>query len=227
MRKEHGTRSGQKRERLEINPSQVAAGALAAITAAVLGAKLGVAGTVVGAGMASVVGTVGASVYQHSIERTRDRVRARVGQPKDDEAPAEAVLLSHDAETVRLTVPPPPDEPSEAAKRRWPMVALAAVVAFVLGIGTLTGIELIKGSAVSGGDNRTTIGSVFAPHGQSTTTRPSQTTTTTPSPTTSPTSPPSSTTPTTTTGPTTTTTPTSTTTVNGTSTSASTPPGAG
>ena len=236
MSEEQGTTSAQKTEqktqKLEIKPTQVAAGALASITAAVLGSKLGVAGTVAGAGLASVVGTVGASVYQHSIERTRAHVRARVGQQAQDCPDEEpTVLLSHDAETVRLTVAPPSDEP--AAKRRWPMVVLTAAVAFVLGIAVLTGIELIKGGSISGGDSRTTLGSVFGQHGGNPPTHPSQTTSQTPTSTTSPTTtsstpPPSSTTPTTTTSPTTTTTtttpPTSTTTVNGTSTSPSTPP---
>lgn len=60
-------------KKLEIKPAQVVAGALGAVTAAVLGAKLNLAGTVVGAAVASVVSTVGAALYQHSIERTRVR----------------------------------------------------------------------------------------------------------------------------------------------------------
>ncbi|WP_309111735.1 hypothetical protein [Saccharothrix sp.] len=60
-------------KKLEIKPAQVVAGALGAVTAAVLGARLDLAGTVVGAAVASVVSTVGAALYQHSIERTRVR----------------------------------------------------------------------------------------------------------------------------------------------------------
>lgn len=63
----------EQEKKLEIKPAQVAAGALGAVTAAVLGAKLNLAGTVVGAAVASVVSTVGAALYQHSIERTRVR----------------------------------------------------------------------------------------------------------------------------------------------------------
>ncbi|XVV04296.1 hypothetical protein ACQPW3_02420 [Actinosynnema sp. CA-248983] len=60
-------------KKLEIKPAQVLAGALGAVTAAVLGARLNLTGTVVGAAVASVVTTVGAALYQHSIERTRVR----------------------------------------------------------------------------------------------------------------------------------------------------------
>ena len=60
-------------KKLEIKPAQLLAGALGAVTAAVLGARLNLAGTVVGAAVASVVSTVGAALYQHSIERTRVR----------------------------------------------------------------------------------------------------------------------------------------------------------
>ncbi|SHE77198.1 hypothetical protein [Streptoalloteichus hindustanus] len=66
---------GKRKPRLEIKPTQVAGGALAAVTAAVLGARLGMAGTVLGAGVASVVTTVGGALYQHSLERTRDTVK--------------------------------------------------------------------------------------------------------------------------------------------------------
>jgi hypothetical protein len=53
---------------------QVFAGALAAITAALVGSTLGVAGTVLGAGIASILTTVGAALYQ--------RMHARVARSK-------------------------------------------------------------------------------------------------------------------------------------------------
>jgi hypothetical protein len=173
--KEHGT------NRLEIKPTQVAAGALASVTAAVLGSKLGVAGTVVGAGLASVVGTVGASLYERSIHAARDRVTARI---KQEEPPVGA---SHDAETVRLMVAPPKQE---AGKRRWPMLVAATAAAFVLGMGVLTVVELVGGHATSGDGNRTTVGALFGQPGQSSTPHPSSTApTSTSAPTTSSTAP--------------------------------------
>src|SRR5699024_11661064 len=56
-------------------PIQIAATALAGITAAFVGSMLGVYGTVLGAGLASGITTVGASLYERSLERTKDKVR--------------------------------------------------------------------------------------------------------------------------------------------------------
>ena len=172
MSKEQSTKG------LNIKPTQVAAGALASVTAAVLGSKLGVAGTVTGAGLASVVGTVGTSMYERSIQAARTRVTARIRQ---DQPPAGA---SDDAATVRLMVEPPKEE--STTRRRWPLMVAGVVAAFVLGMGVLTLVELLDGHATSGNGNRTTVGALFGQPGQ-----------TTPAPTTSLTPPPSSSTPTT------------------------------
>lgn len=89
----------------QLKTTQVAAGALAAVTAAVLGSKLGIAGTVSGAGLASVITTVGNVVYQRSLERTKksvDRVRSLAA--------------------ARLTVPNPtaPNSDPESTRRMVP-----------------------------------------------------------------------------------------------------------
>ncbi|MFC0430208.1 hypothetical protein [Kutzneria buriramensis] len=168
MSKEQGTKG------LDIKPTQVAAGALASVTAAVLGSKLGVAGTVAGAGMASVVGTVGTAMYERSIQAARSRVTARI---KQEEPPAGA---SHDAETVRLMVAPPGEETT--GRRRWPLMVAGVVAAFVLGMGVLTVVELLDGHATSGTGNRTTVGALFGQPGQST---PAPTTSNAPPPTSS------------------------------------------
>lgn len=70
---EEKEQSGGKKPGL--SPAQVAASALAAVTAAFLGSTLGVAGTVIGAGIASVVTTVGGEVYLRSLRRTRAAAR--------------------------------------------------------------------------------------------------------------------------------------------------------
>lgn len=167
--------SEEKRtNRLEIKPTQVAAGALASVTAAVLGSKLGVAGTVTGAGLASVVGTVGTSMYQRSIEAARTRVTARI---KQEQPPAGA---SEEAATVRLMVKPPKQE--KVGRRRWPVMVAGVVAAFVLGMGVLTLVEVLDGHAASDNGSRTTVGALLGQPPQSTTpSRP----TSTPPPTTS------------------------------------------
>lgn len=112
---------------------QVIAGALAAITAALLGSTLGMAGTVLGAGVASVVTTVGAALYLRSLRGVHARV-------------------------VTRTEPPP------ATRRRlgWPALAAATVLAFVLGMLVITGVEWARGAQLSGGQG-TTIGGIVRP----------------------------------------------------------------
>ncbi len=114
---------------------QVAAGALAAITAAVLGSTLGIAGTVLGAGIASVVTTVGASLYLRSIRGVHARV-------------------------------------AKAPRARRPVIVVlaASVLAFVVGMLVITGVEWARGAQLSGG-NGTTIGGLVRP-GQGATERP-------------------------------------------------------
>jgi hypothetical protein len=121
---------------------QVIAGALAAITAAVLGSKLGVAGTVLGAGIASVVSTVGAALYLHSLRRTTESIRARVGgAPEQGTEPRNT-------------------EPERPTRRPgWPALAAAGVLAFVLGMLAITGLEWVRGEQLSGGPG-TTIGGI-------------------------------------------------------------------
>ncbi|WP_030105157.1 hypothetical protein [Actinoalloteichus caeruleus] len=66
----------ERRGAFGLSGAQITAGALAAVTSAVLGSQLGVAGTVAGAAVASVVSTVGGAVYQRYLERTAETVRA-------------------------------------------------------------------------------------------------------------------------------------------------------
>jgi hypothetical protein len=138
--------------------SQVLAGAMAAITAAVLGSTMGVAGTVVGAGLASIVTTLGGALYLRSIQRTRqgvrtvrDKVVARAGgtsvtlveEPAADDEPG-----NEDGEA------PPP-----ARRLRWPAIIVGSVLAFVLGMMAVTGVEWLRGEPLSGGDG-TTVGGI-------------------------------------------------------------------
>lgn len=62
-------------ERLNLNATQVAAGALASVTSAIVASRFGVGGTLVGAGLASVVTTTGSTLYSHVLRRTGSRAR--------------------------------------------------------------------------------------------------------------------------------------------------------
>lgn len=148
----------EKHENIRI--SQVLAGALAAVTAAVLGSTMGVAGTVVGAGVASVVSTVGGALYLRSIQRTGQGVRSVRN------------LVVTRAGATTVTVVEKLEEPEDSADgletgeeqpsaRRigWRAVVVGSVLAFVLGMVVITGVEWLRGEPLSGGEG-TTIGDV-------------------------------------------------------------------
>lgn len=269
--------SDERTER--IRPTQVAASALAAVTAAVLGSTMGVAGTVIGAGLASIVTTVGGVLYLRSIERTKEGVRqvrtkavtraghttvtvtdhtppatspaGRPGWPRPpapahapghpthgprrpptraasvpdgdsgrtsvsgqlptgdlDLTPVSGQLPVDDPDRTRLLRRPPaadpdathllgpspaanlgprgtrppgdPDrtrllgrqsndpqqtpshQPKRSRKRTWVMAAAGSLVAFVVGMGVITGVEMLRGEPLSGGDG-TTLGTIVTP----------------------------------------------------------------
>lgn len=66
--------------RSRLSATEVAASALAAVSGAVAASTLGVAGTVAGAALASGLSTAGATLYEHALRRTHDRIR--VAPPK-------------------------------------------------------------------------------------------------------------------------------------------------
>ncbi len=142
--------------------SQVLAGALAAVTAALIGSTMGVAGTVVGAGLASVVSTIGGVLYQRSIERTTESVRTVRAKVVGRSGGATVLVAETDPEEPPKTEPDnrPPAEPR---RPRWPMVVVGSLAAFALGMLAVTGVEWLRGESLSGGTG-TTFGSIVEPH---------------------------------------------------------------
>ena len=196
----------EKTDTDNIRTSQVLAGALAAVTAALLGSTMGVAGTVVGAGLASIVSTVGGALYLRSIQRTRDGVRTVHAKVVGRAGGATVMVSPADPDD-----PPSPGEEVEAAssvprRLKWPAFVAGSVLAFALGMLAITGVEWVKGESLSGGAG-TTFGSIVErDHGNSTTdqqespsndpsTPPASTTTGTSTTPTSPTAPTTTTTP--------------------------------
>lgn len=154
----------EKQDTDSVRISQVLAGALAAITAAVLGSTMGVAGTVIGAGLASVVSTVGGALYLRSIQRTRQGVRT-VRAKVVGRNGTTSVLVA-DLEDKPEPQEEEPDEgneqtqPPSGRRLRWPVLVAGSVLAFALGMLVITGVEWIKGEPLSGGSG-TTIGDVL------------------------------------------------------------------
>ena len=145
----------------ELSVNKILAGAGAAATTAVLGSYFGAAGTVAGAALGSVASTVATTIYQRSLDRTSKTIVARIRPVAgaDPGATAPMPRLPSDEATVQLRVEPvvPPAPP----RRRWMVWVGATVLVFLLGLLAVTGIEWIKGSAVTSGDPGTSVGRVL------------------------------------------------------------------
>lgn len=172
--------SEKNEETDRIRISQVLAGALAAVTAALIGSTMGVGGTVVGAGVASVISTIGGTLYLKSIQRTREGVRtvhakvvgrsggATVLVTTDDPDPAPTPGEEVEAEAAEpadreSAEEPVVDRPPTDRRRRWPVYVVTTIAAFALGMLAVTGVEWLRGESLSG-DSGTTFGSIVAPH---------------------------------------------------------------
>jgi hypothetical protein len=184
--------SENKDDTVSIRISQVLAGAMAAVTAALIGSTMGVAGTVVGAGLASVISTVGGALYLRSIERTRESVRTVVKAKVvgrsggatvlvSDEKPATGEVVEADTESEdagERSADEPEEKPAENAedgqtsddrppvtrrRLRWPVLVVTSIAAFALGMLVITGVEWLRGEPLSGGSG-TTFDSIVEPH---------------------------------------------------------------
>ena len=153
----------------DLKLSRVAAAALAAVTTALLGSRLGAEGTLIGAAGASVITTVATSVYQASLERSRERVRSMAHRNRPahpaavDTLPAEDTLLA--GEQLRDHAAQPPPSSGRSTGWRWAGVVVAALGGFALAMMVITGIEWASGRTVGGNGKGTTIGQVV--NGQS------------------------------------------------------------
>jgi hypothetical protein len=164
-----------EQRRIEINWVQAAAGALAAMSSAVLLSTVGVAGTVIGAAVGSVVVTVGNAVYSHYLQVSRERVaaaqltaRLRVERAREDLRGA-AVDLGHDPEHAGDRLDRAGRELGKAQRELgtaeatpesvgwrdalsglpWKRLAVIAAALFVVAMLVIVSFELITGRAVS------------------------------------------------------------------------------
>jgi hypothetical protein len=174
--------SDDEKPRIEINWVQTMAGALAAVTSAVLLSTFGVAGTLIGAALGSLALTIGNAVYSYSLRLTRERVAAaqsvaaariglaqsRVRGGADAEDLAEVVEDLDQAQAV-LEDAAEEDEAVPGGWRAvlaglpWKRIAAISTAIFVIAMLAILAFELVTGRAVStytGGsedDRRTSI----------------------------------------------------------------------
>jgi hypothetical protein len=158
--------------KINLNLTHVAAAALAAVTTAVLGSVLGAAGTLIGAAGASVITTIGTTLYQASLERSRERVhslaqrtrplsssRERSGTGASHSAAANAALGDEQL-TGSTRGPQPGDRSRRFMTLRWGAMIVGALGAFMLAMMVITSFEWASGETVGGNGKGTTIGRV-------------------------------------------------------------------
>jgi hypothetical protein len=163
--------AAEKREKRDLTVNKVIAGAGAAATSAVLGSFFGAMGTIGGAAVGSVVSMLSTSLLEHSLDKTRDTVKAKVklpgGRTIDVEGPVTVPPpVAPEGEVGRATVyVTPGDQPTEVlsvvpaadaaparspwSRRRVFMLAGFTVLVFAIAMLAVTGIELIKGSPLN------------------------------------------------------------------------------
>lgn len=124
---------GQRKPELSV--TGLIAGAAATVTATVASSYFGVGGTLVGAGAVSVLSTVGATLYQHFLDRGKERLAARIPArvPAGDGADGKPAT----ARTGRRPWPP------------WYVLCGAAAGIFVAVMGLVTMFELATGRPLS------------------------------------------------------------------------------
>ena len=155
----------------QLSATQIAAGALAAVSSAVVASFFGLAGTLIGAALASVISTVSAALYSSSLKKTNEKLRRARGQLTGRQSPVEETRVAPAAaDTPATQVLPahldPRRAPARRSRPRWTKVAVYAAAVFVVAMGIVTGIELIGQKPVSalvGGtqtSQETTIGAI-------------------------------------------------------------------
>lgn len=170
--------SEEKEHRIEVNWVQSTAGALAAMSSAILLSTVGVAGTIIGAAIGSVFATAGSAVYSYYLRTSKARAaaaaqaaraaaaraRARKQSASSSSAADSTRVLEAEAaaedeqradETVRrVESGETPDElkPSWQEVVRgldWKRIGLVAMGLFAVVMGVILTFELIAGRSVS------------------------------------------------------------------------------
>ncbi len=164
----------EQKNKLDIDWLKTAAGALAAVTTAVLLSTLGAVGTLVGAALGSVAATIGTSLYAQGLARSKQTVAKvqetallkvgiaqaevrRAGRRAEDEAALEAHLDAADerlAEAKADLAEVVQEETGRTWSDRfrglpWKRIALLAAATFVVVLLAITAFEQLSGRSVS------------------------------------------------------------------------------
>jgi len=149
---------------LDLSPIQVIAGGGEAAVASVIGGQLGLGGTVIGAFILSVITAVAVPLFRTSLEKSHEklmRVVPRRGQEATrttrERAPVTAGTSRATSSKVSAFPVPldgadttQPSKPRKTLPSRARM-ALGAVAIFVIGLGSVVGVQAATGTALSKG----------------------------------------------------------------------------
>lgn len=154
------------------------AGALAAVTSALLLSTLGAVGTLVGAAIGSVAATIGSNLYSQWLAKTHQKVTSVQALARwrsaglagvRNEAASGPAASAGDGTTMIEAADVAADEPTPSWRERleslpWKRIALLSLAMFVVVVAVITVFELMAGRSVSSivgnGDGGTTISRV-------------------------------------------------------------------
>ncbi|HEY6794348.1 MAG TPA: hypothetical protein VI248_06665 [Kineosporiaceae bacterium] len=160
---------------LDLNPTKLAGGALAAVTSAVTASYFGVTGTIMGAAFGSVVSSVAAALYATSLTRAGERIKTVVvspsgavggtgrADPADPAAVPDALTGAQPAILGETMLPRSAGrsagQGSHAPSRRLlKPVLLLGGFAFAASLGAISATELALGHPVAdAGESGTTV----------------------------------------------------------------------
>lgn len=147
-----------------VSLSAVAAAGLASATAALITSRFGVAGTLIGAALTTMIITGGSTILSAYLDSVSGKVRkvpskvraraSRIEKPTDldgDNVPGRPDLINNSMGRMRAAF----DWFSKLSPLRRRSILLGALIpaliAFLIGIGTITGVELASGKSLSCG----------------------------------------------------------------------------
>ncbi|HZJ07201.1 MAG TPA: hypothetical protein VFD59_17260 [Nocardioidaceae bacterium] len=165
----------EAQQKVNINWVQTLAGALAAMSSAVLLSTVGVAGTLIGAAVGSVVVTLGNAVYEYSLQTSKKRVAVASATAKERAARARARKkgasassssgvsqteqmdladqdldqAEEDLEQVETEGPQRASWKEIARGLNWKRIGLVALGIFAIAMAAIFTFELITGRSVS------------------------------------------------------------------------------
>ncbi|MEW1808465.1 hypothetical protein [Pseudarthrobacter sp. NPDC080039] len=161
---EAATDDSKPKRGLDLSPTQVIAGGGAAAVASVIGGHLGLGGTVIGAFILSVITAVAVPLFRTSLEKSHEQLMRVVPRRGQDATRTTAGQPPVTASTIRVTssevsalptpleqaAPPLATKPGRSLPTRGRM-ALGSAAIFVIGLGSVVGVQAATGTSLSKG----------------------------------------------------------------------------